>query len=360
MVKVKNDLTGQVFGRLTVMYQVEDYVTPKGRHHAKWHCVCLCKEHNEVDVTTACLISGNTKSCGCIKRYKDEKYDLTLEEKSYIYGLLLADGSFKLSNKRTHSGTVMLEVQEADMDIINKLVELIPYSTKGQRNRDTNFKTSYNSVSFRNSRSSFIRMLIDFGMPTQNKTINACPPIYEYDENAFWRGVIDGDGALGIRHRSNSNILEAYLSLTTKSEDLKNAFCKYLSSITGKTYNPQRNKRDDIYNIGTGGLNACKILKRIYQNSTIHLNRKYQRYIECLKWESENNKPKRNTSGVIGVCMPSKQKQWLATICVNKKNVCLGYFDNKEEAIKARLQAEYKYYGKFAKQAYLFEQYGIG
>ena len=37
------------------------------------------------------------------------------------------------------------------------------------------------------------------GFPIENKTINARPPICKYDINAFWRGVIDGDGSLGIR-----------------------------------------------------------------------------------------------------------------------------------------------------------------
>ena len=32
---------------------------------------------------------------------------------------------------------------------------------------------------------------------------------------------------------------------------------------------------------------------------------------------------------------------------------------NKEDAIKARLEAEAKYYGDFAPQKHLFEEYGI-
>ena len=37
----------------------------------------------------------------------------------------------------------------------------------------------------------------------------------------------------------------------------------------------------------------------------------------------------------------------------------LGYFNIKEDAIKTRLEAEAKYYGEFAPQRHLFEQYGI-
>lgn len=37
----------------------------------------------------------------------------------------------------------------------------------------------------------------------------------------------------------------------------------------------------------------------------------------------------------------------------------LGSFSDKEDAIKARLQAEAKYFKKFAPQRHLFKQYGI-
>ena len=42
MVKVKKDLTGMVFGRLTVLEQVEDYISPQGVHRAMWLCQCEC------------------------------------------------------------------------------------------------------------------------------------------------------------------------------------------------------------------------------------------------------------------------------------------------------------------------------
>ena len=35
-------------------------------------------------------------------------------------------------------------------------------------------------------------------------------------------------------------------------------------------------------------------------------------------------------------------------------------FKTKEEAIKARLEAEYRYYNEFSPQKYLFKEYGVG
>ena len=70
MVKVKNDLTGQVFGRLTVLEQGEDYIDSNGCHYARWLCECSCNEHNKILVRTSSLISKNTTSCGCVHKEK--------------------------------------------------------------------------------------------------------------------------------------------------------------------------------------------------------------------------------------------------------------------------------------------------
>lgn len=78
MVKVKEDLSGQRFGRLTVVYQTDDYVDPQGRHKARWYCLCDCG--NYISVNADLLKSGNTKSCGClsidssIKRNKKQNF----------------------------------------------------------------------------------------------------------------------------------------------------------------------------------------------------------------------------------------------------------------------------------------------
>lgn len=63
--RVKKDLTGERFGRLTVVSRGPDQVSAGGKIRACWNCVCDCGKH----CLTAgfCLKSGNTKSCGCIK-----------------------------------------------------------------------------------------------------------------------------------------------------------------------------------------------------------------------------------------------------------------------------------------------------
>lgn len=89
MVKTKEDLTGKVFGRLTVIEQTDDYIDKKGQHYARWLCECNCPNHNMIKVRTSALKSGNTTSCGCfhtelvqsigINNKLTNKYDLSGE-----------------------------------------------------------------------------------------------------------------------------------------------------------------------------------------------------------------------------------------------------------------------------------------
>lgn len=60
-----NDLANRKFGKLTVLKQGEDYVSRGGVHIAQWICRCDCG--NEKVVSSPNLISGRTKSCGCIR-----------------------------------------------------------------------------------------------------------------------------------------------------------------------------------------------------------------------------------------------------------------------------------------------------
>lgn len=80
----------------------------------------------------------------------------------------------------------------------------------------------------------------------------------------------------------------------------------------------------------------------------------------CTQQENLYNKSMRsdNTSGVIGVSWNKRSGKWSVELGVK------GYkyrkqFDNFDDAVKDRLLAEIKYFGEFAPQKHLCEQYGI-
>lgn len=64
------DRTGERFGRLTVVSRADDYISNKGAHHVRWNCKCDCGNMTTVDVVQ--LVSGKTKSCGCLLAEKQE------------------------------------------------------------------------------------------------------------------------------------------------------------------------------------------------------------------------------------------------------------------------------------------------
>lgn len=64
MIPIKNvkNIAGQTFGRLTVI----NFVDCDRFNNARWLCRCECG--NEKIVSRNCLISGKTRSCGCLNR----------------------------------------------------------------------------------------------------------------------------------------------------------------------------------------------------------------------------------------------------------------------------------------------------
>ena len=83
------DLTGQRFGRLTVVNRAENYISPTGKsRHLRWDCICDCG--NKCTVYGDALKAGRTKSCGCLQkenlniinkhgRIKTNKYEIVGE-----------------------------------------------------------------------------------------------------------------------------------------------------------------------------------------------------------------------------------------------------------------------------------------
>jgi hypothetical protein len=56
------DLTGMIFGRLTVVASTER----RADHHVVWRCLCTCGA--ETFVRSTYLTTGITTSCGCLNR----------------------------------------------------------------------------------------------------------------------------------------------------------------------------------------------------------------------------------------------------------------------------------------------------
>ena len=89
------DLTGQRYGRLTVVEQVKTHVTPGGRNVYMWRCVCDCGK--ESIVSTSALRSGDTKSCGCLQRERAHEASF-IDISGNRYGRLVAINPIRKNN----------------------------------------------------------------------------------------------------------------------------------------------------------------------------------------------------------------------------------------------------------------------
>ena len=239
MVKVRKDLTGLTFGKLTVLKQAEDRIAKNGDHVARWLCQCSCPNETLVIVDGYSLESGKTKSCGCLR--KDTGQQL------------------KKENKKDLSGDCV-----------------VIWST----NTDEE---------------------IYFDLEDAEKILNHCWSIDSigYPITTIKRTKIRMHVFLGFKWHDHHN----------------------------------QNKLD---------------------------NRK-ENFIPCTNQENIRNSSvrKNNTSGVTGVYFDTKRNKWISQITIDYKTKSLGHFLNKDDAIISRLKAEKEYFGEFAPQRHLFEEYGI-
>lgn len=103
------DLTGKKFGRLTVLHRKEK---ENQKERAKWVCQCDCG--NTTEVQTYFLTSGITKSCGCLQkdivraRKQLKETDLTLLHKKLNMLEVIGFDGYKLICKCDCGNTIKL------------------------------------------------------------------------------------------------------------------------------------------------------------------------------------------------------------------------------------------------------------
>lgn len=182
-------------------------------------------------------------------------------------------------------------------------------------------------------------ILIDFNKETKKKT------------NKY-----DLSGEYGIGWTSNTNE-EFYFDLDDydKIKDI----CWYAHKMNNNGYiriygeNCETHKQVSMAQVICGDW-----MDHIDRNT---FNNKKTNLRPCTPLENAQNKSiqRNNTSGITGVTWESDRKKWKAFIRIDGEDKRLGNFTNKEDAIRTRLEAEAKYYGEFAPQRHLFEEYSI-
>ena len=199
---------------------------------------------------------------------------------AYFFGFVQTDGTLTASSR--NRGKLQIEVKERDAHILRSFQKLFPlfYSSITKRTRDTNFKKNYVSFVLSIFDMEFRNKINKLGVSYGKKSLIVAPPKGNFCEKDYIRGLIDGDGSVGITGKG-----VPFVSITVKSEALKNYLCDIIIKITGERKRVVRNKRDNIYNIMINREKAQKFIRYLYYPDCFTLKRKLKGAQTALKWK---------------------------------------------------------------------------
>jgi hypothetical protein len=221
-----------------------------------------------------------------VKHEQPFAIDPHCEDHAYFLGLLATDGT--ISEATRNRGRVSFELSATDGSILAELASRIPYrSHLSRRFRTTNFRANYESVVLSFHDLGLRRGLVSLGFRAGKKSLTIAPPTKPYHETGFWRGVIDGDGSLGIMGDGRP-----FLSLVTASEPLRNRYVEFVSRIIGRRPNPNRNRRDNVYNIVLFDESAQLFASTLYLFGGIAIERKARAARSIADWRRSASRPR--------------------------------------------------------------------
>ena len=223
--------------------------------------------------------------------------NITPEKKSYIIGFLQGDGHH--SSESRNRGKICIELSSRDKDILDKLDDIFSqlayHVGRGERTRDTNFKKNLNASSLFLCNLGLRKELREY-IPTGKKCRNIRPQIdmTDFDKHAYIRGLTDADGSLGMTGNN-----KPFWSLCTSSEHIKELVVLDIKETLNFEKRLSRNKRDGVYNIVLYSEDAVAYTSLLYNNASLRLDRKHNKFCEIQKWIRTT--PKR----------PGRKKYWL-------------------------------------------------
>ena len=285
----KEDLTGMKFGKWTVIEYVDN---------GEWLIECDCENKTRRTHKTSTLKSGLTKSCVVCNRAKlDENYFDTIdtEEKAYVLGFLCADGC-----NYEKEGRVKIDLQIDDLAIIEKIQKCLGHDGNikfyEQPNKIFDGKEYPAKTQARlviNNRH-LSEQLADKGCIAHKSKYFKFPnenQLPEYLYNHFIRGYLDGNGSIVYwidTPRTGHKKFSVSITSTIDS-------AKFLQKYIGDNFNCKPDVRsrfkDRDNNNASVSLCGNRVIERflnwIYKDSTIHLERKHNKYLELLEM---NNK----------------------------------------------------------------------
>lgn len=196
-------------------------------------------------------------------------------EKAYWLGFLYADGC-------VHSGNNEISVNITDQEHVIKFKNFL--GAKNHRiteTKDTRWENAKPLYQFSIKDTQIHSDLIHWGcIPNKTLALEKIPNIPRDYISHFIRGYFDGDGSLHYLQNTNNY----RISFTSGSKKFLEDIQKELD-VTNLSLGHSNNT--NTYQLQISGRRQVeRILNYIYQdsNENIRLNRKYDSYLDCLKW----------------------------------------------------------------------------
>lgn len=206
--------------------------------------------------------------------------NLKIPEHSYFFGFAQMDGSLTKSSR--NRGKLQIELKEEDVYILRAFQRLFPSvnSSIRKRIRNTNFKNNYISYVLAIFNQGFREEINKLGIPYGKKSETISLPKSKFCERDYIRGLVDGDGSVGMTVRGFP-----FISITVKSEELKDYLLNVIERTVKERKRLARNKRDNIYNIILNREKAQQFIRYLYYPNALALKRKVSSTRKGLKWK---------------------------------------------------------------------------
>ena len=194
---------------------------------------------------------------------------------AYWLGLLYADGSI-----RKDRNEISLDLKEADYDTIKDFHSFCKNKNSIREHRITRNGQGFKSYVSSFSNAQVKRNLERLGCVPKKSLIlkfpdeQQVPTSFIYD---FVRGYIDGDGYIEFNSAKRK-----YRIVICGTEDFLKGLMLRLDLFEGCSITKDNNSNIFLLNIGQKAL-VFDLLEKLYENSTYHLNRKYNIYLEAKR-----------------------------------------------------------------------------
>lgn len=222
----------------------------------------------------------NSKIYSFNKNYFQE---IDSQEKAYWLGYMYADGYICINN---HQYVFGMSLAEKDEFVLHKFKKCLEATHPINKYVSTGYgENTYFRLAITSEKT--VKDLIKHGVVAQKTNILKAPNIESLYIPHFIRGYFDGDGCITNHLSSDGYTVYAVKILGTL--DILNYIKHFIESNTDIRINNfyKRKPEQLVSSLELGTNNQSRIfLDLLYENATIFLERKYQKYIELCNFNN--------------------------------------------------------------------------